>query len=231
MDDMEEAEKTMNSVKLKLIDFGVSTRYLRIDQAGRECHTQFRHTSNFYGNYAYASPTAHSKHVLTRRDDLYCLVYFLSHLLTNELLFFSDPESQAYSTTVEYAAKCKNEKKPAEFLTGKRNQCLIQAADYIWSLGFEEKPDYNRVRFLFTKNLLDQNQAPSLMYDWNLDAHREITNDIRGKKCQGVEQSVQIEEQSIDIKELAEDQVDAVTNMVRCSDRNFKCLSSIKENS
>ena len=39
MDDMEELDKIMNSVKLKLIDFGVSTRYLRIDQAGRECHT------------------------------------------------------------------------------------------------------------------------------------------------------------------------------------------------
>lgn len=55
-------------------------------------------TSNFYGNHAYASPNAHLKNVLSRRDDFYCLLYFLSHLLTNELLFFD-----RYLENEEYA--------------------------------------------------------------------------------------------------------------------------------
>lgn len=73
--------------------------------------------------------------------------------------------------------------------------------------------------------------APGLLYDWNLDAHREITNIARSKNVDGVEASVQIEEQSIDVKELDEEQLGAVTNMVKCGERSFKSMGTVKDNS
>ena len=49
---------------------------------------------------------------------------------------------------------------------------LIPIADYIYSLEFTSKPDYNRIKFYFTKNLLDQEMIPNNLYDWNQNAFR-----------------------------------------------------------
>lgn len=49
---------------------------------------------------------------------------------------------------------------------------MIPVAKYIFSLKFEEKPDYNRIRFYFTKNLLDREMVPNNLYDWNQNAFR-----------------------------------------------------------
>ena len=61
----------------------------------------------------------------------------------------------------------KMEQKPHQFLTDPRNKCLIPLAEYIYSLEFAEEPNYNKIKFLITKNLLDQNIVPNLNYDWN----------------------------------------------------------------
>ena len=63
-------------------------------------------------------------------------------------------------------------KKPDEFLIHEKTIPLIPIAEYIYSLAFEEKPDYNRIRFYFTKNLLDQEMTPNNLYDWNQNAYQ-----------------------------------------------------------
>ena len=156
-----------NSMKLKLIDFGVSTRYLRTHpSSNNEVHIQPRVTSNFYGNYAFASPNAHRRNVLTRRDDFYCIVYFISNLLTHQLLFF-DRGDNDFDNSVEVAASLKLNLKPREFLTDPRNKCLIPFAEYVYSLDFAEEPNYNKMKFLILKNILDHNLVPNFKYDWN----------------------------------------------------------------
>ena len=44
---------------------------------------------------------------------------------------------------------------------------LKEFAIYAYSLSYEDAPDYNQIRFLFTKNLLDKNIIPTNDYDWN----------------------------------------------------------------
>jgi hypothetical protein len=57
-------------------------------------------------------------------------------------------------------------------LTHEKTIPLIPIAEYITTLDFEEKPDYNRIRFYFTKNLLDQEMTPNNLYDWNTFAYQ-----------------------------------------------------------
>lgn len=94
-------------MKINLIDFGVSTKYLRTNSITKEkVHVKHRKTGNFYGNFAFASPNAHKKNVLTRRDDFYQILYFLSYLLTNQLLFFP-VEHDVNDDPIDIAAKLK----------------------------------------------------------------------------------------------------------------------------
>jgi len=44
---------------------------------------------------------------------------------------------------------------------------LIPFADKIFALGYKEKPNYDELRFLLKKNLLDQNIVPNKYFDWN----------------------------------------------------------------
>lgn len=160
-------EQLKHTLVLKLIDFGVSTKYSRIDPiTNNQIHIAHRITSNFYGNFAFASPHAHKKHVLSRRDDFYCLVFFLSYLLTNQLLFFASGISES-DNSVDTAVAKKIEQKPRDFLTDPRNKCLIPFAEYVYSLNFDEEPNYNKIRFMLTKNILDFNLVPNFKYDWN----------------------------------------------------------------
>ena len=63
----------------------------------------------------------------------------------------------------------KRELKPHEFLVDPKTTCLIPLAEYIYSLDFAEEPDYAKIKFLLTKNLLDVTLVPTLEYDWNYE--------------------------------------------------------------
>jgi hypothetical protein len=44
---------------------------------------------------------------------------------------------------------------------------LIPFADAIYALEFKEKPDYAKLRFLLTKELLNVGMTPNKQFDWN----------------------------------------------------------------
>ena len=44
---------------------------------------------------------------------------------------------------------------------------LTELAEYSYSLSFKDRPNYNKIRFLLTKVLLDQDLVPSKDFDWN----------------------------------------------------------------
>lgn len=44
---------------------------------------------------------------------------------------------------------------------------LVEFVEYVFNLDFEEEPDYGKISFLLTKNLLDLNLTPSNDFDWN----------------------------------------------------------------
>ena len=49
-------------------------------------------------------------------------------------------------------------------------------ATYIFSLEFKEKPNYNKLRFLLEKNLMERNMVPSNDFDW-LNSKKNEEND------------------------------------------------------
>ena len=54
---------------------------------------------------------------------------------------------------------------------------LVEIASYVGSLGFNDAPNYKRLRFMFTKVLLDQDVIPKNQLDWmqNVNSIRQIS--------------------------------------------------------
>ena len=44
---------------------------------------------------------------------------------------------------------------------------MLPFINQIFELEFEERPDYEKLRFHLVKTLLDINDTPTLEYDWN----------------------------------------------------------------
>ena len=154
-----------------LIDFGVGSRYTKLNSVTKQMeHIPFAKQNYFDGNIAFCSPFAKNKYTVSRRDDLYSLIYFLTFL--SELKIpFSDPNQKLMSQADDIQFRKENAR-PKDFLTTQNTKPMIPVAKYIFSLKFEEKPDYNRIRFYFTKNLLDREMVPNNLYDWNQNAFR-----------------------------------------------------------
>ena len=124
------------------------------------------------GNVAFCSPFAKNLYTVSRRDDLYSLIYFLSFLSTLYIPF-SDP-TKCLMSQADEIQRLKENACPGDFLTAENTKALIPVAEYIFSLKFDEKPDYNRIRFHFTKNLLDKEMIPNNLYDWNRNAYNNM---------------------------------------------------------
>lgn len=45
----------------------------------------------------------------------------------------------------------------------------------VFNIGFDETPDYDKLRFLLVKGLLDLNETPSKEYDWNAGFAHDTT--------------------------------------------------------
>ena len=97
-------------------------------------------------------------------------MYFLS-FLSSLRIPFSDPKIPLVQQSQDIQ-QLKQNAQPKDFLTLEGTKPMIPVAEYIFSLKFNEKPDYNRIRFYFTKNLLDREMTPNNLYDWNKYAYQ-----------------------------------------------------------
>lgn len=57
--------------------------------------------------------------------------------------------------------------KPKQFCTEMSCTHLIPFAEAIYALEFKEKPDYAKLKFLLTKELLNVGMIPNKQFDWN----------------------------------------------------------------
>ena len=76
--------ESRNFTDLRLIDFGLTSRYL--DENGE--HIDPNLESKFKGNMLFASPTTFDFKVTSRKDDLISLVYLLIYLIDTDRLPF-----------------------------------------------------------------------------------------------------------------------------------------------
>ena len=54
-----------------------------------------------------------------------------------------------------------------------QTQIFLQFLSYSYSLEFEQRPDYNRLRFLLKKVLMNMDVVPNIHFDWCVNLGNE----------------------------------------------------------
>ena len=142
-----------------------------VDQTtGRKVHRK-KETPGFRGNLAYASANALQMKTTSRRDDLQSLFFLLYHLITGRIFGVPDtPGTQlppGAKDTIKGIIKARSNIDSQIFAAENRTKGLVEFAAYVFNLQYDEEPNYNKISFLFMKNLLDLNLTPSNDFDWN----------------------------------------------------------------
>ena len=51
---------------------------------------------------------------------------------------------------------------------------MLPLLEIAYGIGFDERPDYNQIRFLLQKIQLDQNYLPELQFDWEMSSNESF---------------------------------------------------------
>jgi hypothetical protein len=105
----------------------------------------------FKGNAIFSSKNAFAKLTLSRRDDIISLMYFLVYLIDTKQAWidFSKDIAQQFGEIRRYKIKTKAK----DFLT-KKTMILLPFASYAYDLEFEERPDYEKLKFFLRKIIM-----------------------------------------------------------------------------
>lgn len=127
---------------LCLIDFGLAASF--IDPVTKQHIPKIGH--RFIGTQKYASPNAHDKVLLSRRDDLYSWFYMSLEILGSNLPWtgLESDEMCEYKRSISSQDLCK-EVPP----------CFVRIHDYIRSLKYAAKPDYEKIHDILMPVLAD----------------------------------------------------------------------------
>lgn len=152
--------------KIRLIDFGISKKYL--DNNGE--HFKQTEENFFRGNFLFASVNAFNFVSLGRRDDLISLCYLLVYMVDGASPFNIN---LGYPRTPEVRQREFKEIRELKVNMPLKTLCgspaakkLLPFMEGIFALEFEDKPDYSKLRFLLVKILLDKDDVPTKIFDW-----------------------------------------------------------------
>ena len=143
------------------IDFGLAKHY---KDPVTGAHIPYRDKKNLTGTARYASLNTHLGIEQSRRDDLESLGYILVYFLRGSLPW----QGLQAKTRKEKYAKIKDKKS----ITSIESLCeglpneLCAYLKYCRGLKFDEDPDYDHLRKLFTNLFSMQKYAPDSMFDW-----------------------------------------------------------------
>ena len=165
-----------------LIDFGFAKKY-RSSRTGK--HIQFKNLGKFFGSLTYISINGNAGYEQSRRDDLESLGYMLVYLATNNLPW----KSKRIMETIEEISYFRKEiyKIKKSFLPEKICEGLpeefIDYIKYCRKLEFEQEPDYNYLKNLFSLILTKENQKNDLKFVWisKKEKNLVIKNDENNK--------------------------------------------------
>ena len=159
-----------------LIDFGLCQDYKNL-KTGK--HIEFSFTGYMTGTARYASRNALRGKALSRRDDMESFIYMILYFLSKKLpwqgvraktLTGRYKKIFIYKEQFKYEEFCKNY--PKEITT---------IVKYIRNLSFKERPNYEYMKKLFKKILLDNNSFISDYFSWminmkNIEIKRKRAN-------------------------------------------------------
>lgn len=145
-----------------LIDFGFAKEYV---DTHTQAHINYTINNNFIGSMRYASIKAHIGHEQSRRDDLESLGYVLLYFLLGSLPW------QTVTSTTNAKQRCERvaERKisiPIEDLCAEAPNELLLYMKHCRKLRFDETPNYNYLRSLFSASLARRKNKRIFTFDW-----------------------------------------------------------------
>ncbi|KAG7092584.1 bifunctional choline kinase/ethanolamine kinase cki1 [Marasmius oreades] len=148
---------------IHVVDFGMAKQYR--DPKTR-AHIPYRERKSLSGTARYMSINTHLGREQSRRDDLEALGHVFMYFLRGSL-----PWQGLKAATNKQKYEKIGEKKQTtpikELCEGFPEEFGIYL-NYVRKLGFEETPDYEFLRELFTKVMKNNNDADDGVFDWNL---------------------------------------------------------------
>lgn len=136
-----------------LLDMGLSTRY----KDEEHTHVPYNVTKRFVGTGMFASPNAHKGVTLSRRDDMWSLGYSLVFLHRGWLPWISDHTNGFHFRKEQTSIRKLCFTLPSAF---------DKYFEHISALGFDERPDYDRLVEYFLESLSNRGFSNDHRFDW-----------------------------------------------------------------
>ncbi|KAF8927007.1 casein kinase I, partial [Dissophora ornata] len=154
---------TKNANLVHVVDFGMAKQYR--DPKTKQ-HIPYRERKSLSGTARYMSINTHLGREQSRRDDLEAMGHVFMYFLRGGL-----PWQGLKAATNKQKYEKIGEKKQStpikELCEGFPEEFTIYL-NYVRKLSFEETPDYDFLRDLFTKALKSMNEVEDGVYDWML---------------------------------------------------------------
>lgn len=148
-----------NPQKIYCIDFGMAKKYM--DENGK--HIKQKHGYKFCGTARYASINAHIGFEQSRRDDLEAIGYMLIYFFKGRLPWQSIKHQDKY-TRYKMIGDVKQKTSVDDLCTGMPKEFLIYM-NYVKTLDFDEKPNYNSLINMFVRLYESKNYSRHLL-EW-----------------------------------------------------------------
>ena len=168
-----------------LIDFGLSRKY-RSSRTGK--HVKFKNLNLTFGSLRYLSINGNKGYEQSRRDDLESLGYMLIFLATGDI-----PWLLAEKVNINVVKKYLLVYKIKKMITTEKlciglPEEMAKYINYCKGLYFEQDPDYNYLRSLFTSILMKNKLKNDLNFSWSKmlikgrNERSQSKNKIRNKR-------------------------------------------------
>ena len=159
-----------NNFNIYLIDYGLAKRHLNYN--GIPISPQINsEQNNFIGTMNYASINSHNNLELSRRDDLFSFFVMILDLL-NEIVPWRKENIKASDIKI-IKEKCINEPEKYLLLTKTKDKKeILDILNYIKSLKYESKPNYN---YIYEKLYILRNKEIQICYFKN-ELNKQINN-------------------------------------------------------
>jgi casein kinase 1 len=152
-----------------MVDFGMAKQYR--DPKTKQ-HIPYRERKSLSGTARYMSINTHLGREQSRRDDLESLGHVFMYFLRGSLPW-QGLKAATHKQKYEKIGEKKQTTPIKELCDGYPEEFAIYL-NYVRKLGFEETPDYDFLRDLFSKVLKNQGEVEDGVFDWML------LNDGRG---------------------------------------------------
>ena len=151
-----------NEKIIYLIDFGFARKY---KSSRTRKFIKFKNLKTIIGSLAFSSINANSGYEQSRRDDLESFGYMLIFLAKNTLPWLKAGKIKNKIAKLVESYKLKNSSKPENICEGLPEE-FIEYIKYCRNLEFEQDPNYDYLRNLFTLILIKENQKNDLNFFW-----------------------------------------------------------------